>query len=114
MTTKLRMSTAAAALLITAISASATVRAEENESELSISALSSAKVTLSQAIAAAEAKSGGKAYDAALKTDDGAPVYLVEVFSSDKVVKVAVDTQSGEVKKVETMSEDYDGDGDGQ
>ena len=112
MTSKLRMSTAAAALLITAISASATVRADENEGEMK--ALSSAKVTLVQAIEAAEAKSGGKAYDAALKSEDGAPVYLVEVFSSDKVVKVAVDTQSGEVKNVETMSQDMDGDGDGQ
>lgn len=114
MTSKLRMSTAAAALLITAIAASATVRAEESESEMSLSALSSAKVTLVQAIQAAEAKSGGKAYDAALKTEDGAPVYLVEVFSSDKVQKVEVDTQSGEVKKVEMISEDMDGDGDGQ
>ena len=112
MTSKLRMSTAAAALLITAISASATLRAEESEGEMK--ALSSAKVTLVQAIEAAEAKSGGKAYDAALKSEDGAPVYLVEVFSADKVVKVAVDTQSGEVKNVETLSEDMDGDGDGQ
>jgi len=112
MTSKLHMSTAAAALLITAIAASAGAWASENEIEMQ--ALSAAKITLVEAIHAAEAKSGGKAYDASLTTEDGAALYLVEVFNNDKIEKVSVDTQSGEVKTVEKLSEDLDGDGDGQ
>ncbi|MEZ5924814.1 MAG: PepSY domain-containing protein [Hyphomicrobiaceae bacterium] len=112
MTKKLRMSTAAVALLITAVAASAGAYASEDEGEMQ--ALKAAKVTLVDAIQAAEQKSGGKAYDAAIKTDEGAPMYVVEVFSNDKIAKVSVDTQSGEVKNVETLSEDMDGDGDGQ
>lgn len=111
MKTKLSMSIAAATL-IAALSAGTIARADEDKVEMK--ALNEAKVTLGQAITAAETKSGGKAYDAKITTEGGAALYVVEVLSSDKVQKVEVDTQSGEVKKVETMSEDYDGDGDGQ
>lgn len=111
MKTKLSMSIAAATLLA-ALSAGPFARAEEEA--VDAKALNAAKVTLAQAIANAEQKSGGKAFDAKITSEGGAALYVVEVFGADKIQKVEVDTQSGEVLKVEAMSEDYDGDGDGQ
>lgn len=111
MKTKLSMSIAAATLFA-ALSAGTIVRADEDKVE--IKGLNEAKVTLAQAITNAETKAGGKAYDAKITSEGGAALYVVEVFSADKIQKVEIDTQSGEVLKVEAMSEDYDGDGDGQ
>ncbi len=111
MKTKLSMSIAAATLLAT-LSVGAIARADEDKVE--IKGLNQAKVTLAQAITNAEQTAGGKAYDAKITSESGAALYVVEVFAADKIHKVEIDTQSGEVLKVEAVSQDYDGDGDGQ
>ena len=63
-----------------------------------IADLAKAKVTLAQAIGAAEAQSGGKATKAELEGERGAVVYQVEVVTADsKVFDVKVDAADGKV-----------------
>lgn len=60
--------------------------------------LAKAKITLSQAIGAAEAQSGGKATKAELEGERGAVRYQVEVVTADnKVFDVKVDAADGKV-----------------
>ena len=68
---------------------------EENDA---IADLAKAKVTLTQAIGAAEAQSGGKATRAELESERGAIVYQVEVVTADnKVLDIKVDAADGKV-----------------
>ncbi len=63
-----------------------------------IADLAKAKVTLAQAIGAAEAQSGGKATKAELEGERGTVVYQVEVVTADsKVFDVKVDAADGKV-----------------
>lgn len=63
-----------------------------------IADLAKAKVTLTQAVGAAEAQSGGKATKAELEGERGAVVYQVEVVTADnKVFDVKVDAADGKV-----------------
>jgi uncharacterized membrane protein YkoI len=60
--------------------------------------LAKAKITLVQAVGAAEAQSGGKATKAELEAERGAVVYEVEVVAPDnKVFDVRVDAADGKV-----------------
>lgn len=60
--------------------------------------LAKAKITLTQAISAAEAQAGGKAIQAELDGENGTTVYKVEVVSADsKVHDVTVDVTDGKV-----------------
>lgn len=60
--------------------------------------LAKAKITLTQAIAAAEAHVGGKATQAELEGERGAVAYEVEVVTADsKVLDVKVDAADGKV-----------------
>ena len=57
-----------------------------------------AKITLMQAVAAAEAHTRGKATKAELEDEHGAVVYEVEVIAADKgVLDVTVDAVNGKV-----------------
>jgi uncharacterized membrane protein YkoI len=60
-------------------------------------ALQGTKLTLSQAIAAAEQQTGGKAYDAGVDVDNGKPRVVVETNGPKGVQTVIVDAQSGQV-----------------
>jgi uncharacterized membrane protein YkoI len=63
-----------------------------------IADLAKAKITLTQAVGAAEAQSGGKATKAELEGERGALVYQVEVVSADnRVLDVKVDAADGKV-----------------
>jgi uncharacterized membrane protein YkoI len=63
-----------------------------------IADLAKAKITLTQAVGAAEAQSGGKATKAELEGERGAVVYQVEVVTADsKVFDVKVDAADGKV-----------------
>ena len=77
-------------------------------------AIASASVTLSQAIQAAEAKTGGKAIESGVENEDGKILgYDVEVRLADgSVKKVIVDMKSGQVVKVMADDEDQDDDRD--
>jgi uncharacterized membrane protein YkoI len=60
-------------------------------------ALQGTKVTLSQAISAAEQQTGGKAFDAGVDVDHGKPRIVVETNGAKGVQTVTVDAQSGQV-----------------
>ena len=63
-----------------------------------VAELAKAKVTLSQAISAAETQVGGKAVQAELDGEHGATVFKVEVVSADSQVHdVTVDATDGKV-----------------
>ena len=67
----------------------------ENEA---VADLAKAKISLTQAVGAAEAQSGGKATRAELEGERGAVVYQVEVVTADnKVFDVKVDAADGKV-----------------
>ena len=60
--------------------------------------LAKAKISLNQAVTAAETQAGGKATKAALEGERGALVFNVEVVAGDnKVVDVKVDANDGKV-----------------
>ena len=60
--------------------------------------LAKAKITLNQAVSAAQAQAGGKAAKAELEGENGAVVFEVEVVTADnKVFDVKVDANDGKV-----------------
>jgi uncharacterized membrane protein YkoI len=62
-----------------------------------VRALSEAKISLVQAITAAEQYQGGQAYEAGLEDDSFKPEYEIGVVKDGKVYEVRVDGVSGEV-----------------
>ena len=58
---------------------------------------SKATVTMSQAIATAEQRAGGKATRAKLENETGKLLYEIKVTGKDKVTEVKVDAQDGKV-----------------
>lgn len=65
--------------------------------------VSKAKVSLTDAITAAQTKANGKAVSAELDTHKGTPVYEVEVLAGAKMFDVRIDAADG---KVLEMKED--------
>lgn len=113
MTSKTLSSVTVAAMLAVMALAGTAIAGAESEAEGDLKALSAAKISLGKAVEAAEAKSGGKAFAASFRKEDGAYAYEVEVVDADKTEKVLIAPSTGEVVKVEVVSEDLDGDGDG-
>jgi uncharacterized membrane protein YkoI len=75
-------------------------------------ALAKARVSLTQAIAAAEQKTGGRAVEAALEGEDDGLVFEVAVLNGSAEQEVIVDALSGAVKSVgpgESESDDERG-----
>lgn len=62
-----------------------------------VRALSKAKITLTQAIAAAEQHQGGQAYEASIDDESFKPEYEVNIARDGTVYEVRVDGVSGEV-----------------
>ena len=62
-----------------------------------VRALSETKISLTQAIAAAERHQGGQAYEAKVDEDSFKPEYEVDVVKDGRVYEVRVDGVSGEV-----------------
>lgn len=62
-----------------------------------LKALSEAKISLTQAIAAAEQHQGGQAYEASIDDDSFKPEYEVNIAREGTAYKVRVDGVSGEV-----------------
>jgi uncharacterized membrane protein YkoI len=60
-------------------------------------ALQGTNFTLTQAIAAAEQQTGGKAFDAGVDVDKGKPRIVVETNGPKGVQTVIVDAQSGQI-----------------
>ena len=78
--------------------------------------LAKAKITLNQAIVAAEAHASGKAIKAELATERGTETYTVEVVTANKkVVEVNVDANDGKVlSSKQDRADDGDDEEDGE
>jgi len=72
----------------------------------------SAKISLAQAIAAAEQQTGGKAIDAGLENENGTMAFAIEVAKDNTVQKVLVDLQTGKVLKVGASENERGEDGE--
>lgn len=101
-----------AALILLGGVAFVSARADDDDDAKERTALQSAKITLSEAIAAAEEKvAGGKATEAEFDIVDGTASYVVEI-DKDGEQTVIVDSSTGEVIKVVAGDLDDDGDDD--
>lgn len=75
---------------------------EEDEDEQAETDAAKAKITLSQAIAAAlKEVPDGKAFEAETEREDGKLVFEIELLSGEKVMEVEVDAMTGKVLEVE-------------
>ncbi|WP_411728255.1 PepSY domain-containing protein [Methyloglobulus sp.] len=70
---------------------------------------SQAKITLSEAINAAEQKTGGKAMEAELDDESATVQFEIEVLKDGKVHEVKVDGKTGKVLKVSLDDESKEG-----
>jgi hypothetical protein len=68
-------------------------------------ALQGAKLTLSQGIAIAEKRTGGKAFDAGVDVKAGKPHIIVETNGAHGVQTVTIDAQNGTVISVKAGSQ---------
>jgi uncharacterized membrane protein YkoI len=103
------------AVLATAMvvgSTAGAVYAGSDDSAKELAALRNAKISLAQAIAGAEQKSGGKAISAGLNNENGAMAYGVEVVKGNTVQTVLVDLNSGEVVKILPADTELEGSGE--
>jgi uncharacterized membrane protein YkoI len=86
-------------VLITLAGAGAAL-AGENDQQSELNAVTNAKTSLSQAIAAAEQETGGKAVETGLENQDGVMAYEIKVAKGNTLQRVLVDADSGKVTKV--------------
>jgi uncharacterized membrane protein YkoI len=102
---------AAVILLSAAIGGTAVVSAhqvQDSEEAQERAALQNAKITLSEAIAAAEKEvPGGKVIDAEVDIVNGAATYVVEI-DKDGLQTVRVDLETGKALKVAVEADDVD------
>lgn len=80
-----------------------------NEEHNDAAALAQAKISLSQAIAAAEQKVSGKAVRAELEDENGTLVYGVEVVNGAKSTDVKVDIATGAILSAQADQADHEG-----
>jgi uncharacterized membrane protein YkoI len=85
----------AAALLLAGTAWAGTAHAAGSDESREATALNGSQVTLSQAIAQAEAATHGRAFDAGVDFDKSKPRITVETNGPDGVQTVIVDAQSG-------------------
>src|SRR5581483_7169964 len=78
----------------------------DQQSELN--AVTNAKTTLSQAIAAAEQETGGKAIETGLENQDGVMAYEIKIAKGNTLQRVLVDADSGKISKVMAADDDHE------
>lgn len=91
------MHTKTLAILGLAVLFAAPAYAAGGDASHEATALQGAKVTLPQAIAIAEQRTGGRAYDAGVDIKHGLPRIAVETNGPQGVLTVIVDAQSGKI-----------------
>jgi uncharacterized membrane protein YkoI len=102
------------ATLVAALTVAGTgvVLADNNEEDMDeqheLTALANAKTSLSQAIAAAEQETGGKAVETGVEHQEGPLAYEVEIAKGNTFQKVLVDLDSGKVIKVTPGEADHE------
>lgn len=84
----------ALALAVAILASSTAVSAGDRED---IRNLAATKVSLTEAIAAAEKHQGGKAVEASLDDDSFKPAYEVSVVKDDRIYEVHVNGETGEI-----------------
>ena len=104
-------SLAFATLLAVAAAAGAAQAQDRDQNARDIAALANMKVTLPQAIAAAEQQAGGRAVSADVSRAQGTPRIAVEVVGPQGVKTLLVDAQTGQVTATQDGGQD-DGDDD--
>ena len=102
-------------LAASALVASSLVYANRDgkEDQQDAAALAQAKISLSQAVAAAEQKAQGKAVRAELEDENGKFVYGVEVVGGGKSTDVKVDIATGAILSAQADQADHEGDENG-
>lgn len=106
---KYKYSLLAAAVVVGSLASGAAVYAFENDTENEDSvAIDNAKISLVQAISAAEQHVGGKAAKGEYELDKGQWVYDIEVIRDQKVTDVKVDPATGKVLSAEEDKPDAD------
>jgi uncharacterized membrane protein YkoI len=104
-------SLAFATLLAVAAAAGAAQAQDRDQNARDIAALANMKVTLPQAIAAAEQQAGGRAVSADVSRAQGTTRIAVEVVGPQGVKTLLVDAQTGQVTATQDGGQD-DGDDD--
>jgi uncharacterized membrane protein YkoI len=107
---KRKLLAGAAAAAVAAMIAGGAYAARQQEPEEAL-AIANAKISLVQAVTAAEQHAGGKAAKAELETSQGRQVFDVEVVTAKTVMDVKVDATDGKVLSAVEDAADHD-DGD--
>ena len=82
--------------------------ADRDQDQRDTAALATMKVSLTEAITAAEQQAGGKAVGADLVQENGATRIAVEIASQQGIKTVLVDGQSGKVMATKDSGEDHE------
>jgi uncharacterized membrane protein YkoI len=99
----MKLSTVAASLIcIAGLGGAGTVLADQDD----VRALKESKITLVQAIQAAERHQGGQAYEAGIDDDSFHPEYEVSVVREDRIYDVRINAVTGEVLGVREDRDD--------
>ena len=77
-----------------------------------IATFAGAKITLSEAVAAAERQTGAKAIEAGVENKNGAVAFEVKVANGNSVQNVIVDAQSGRVLQVGAAEDKHEHEGE--
>ena len=104
----MKRTTVIAAATVLALSGAAAAYAKDGAKD-AVSDLARAKITLTQAVAAAEQHSGGRATRAELEHRKGKTAFEVEVVNGKAVSSVVVDAADGKVLATKADREDRDG-----
>jgi len=99
-----------AALIMTGAAVNPVQAADSKEKEAKeLQLFSQAKITLSEAIKAAEHKTGGKAMEAEVDDESSTVQFEIEILKDGKVHEVKVDGKTGKVLKVSLADESDEG-----
>jgi uncharacterized membrane protein YkoI len=100
-----------AVVLITLAGAGAAFAGENRgqmDPQSELNAVMSAKTTLTQAIAAAERETNGKAVEAGLENQDGVVAYEIDIAKGNTLQRVLVDADSGKITKLIAADDDQE------
>ncbi|MDB5524408.1 MAG: hypothetical protein JWM58_2171 [Rhizobium sp.] len=103
------------AALATLTLGTATAFAEQHDDRQELQRLESSKMSLAQAVQAAEAEYKGKAVSASLDMKQPSTTFVVEVMSANGTKSVWVDTETGKLTALVTgADEEGDNEGNGE
>ncbi|MDQ0318452.1 putative membrane protein YkoI [Pararhizobium capsulatum DSM 1112] len=94
-----------ASVLTTPIAAIAAEHEDKKDDASEFAKLNAAKISLSEAVAAAEKANGGKAVNAALDNEQADAVFEVELMTADGSKSVSVDAMTGKVSQIADQGE---------